>query len=69
MYWLETYALVGGVVFAASGAVLLALLAWTAAKEYAAAQFRIHRRLASFITIRDTPGMDGRVPAASFKVH
>jgi hypothetical protein len=47
-YQLKVDLLVAAVIFSAAGLIILALFAWFELKAYAAAQFRIYKRLASF---------------------
>jgi len=57
-------ALVTAVIFSAAGLIILTLLVWCEAKTYAAAQFRIYKRLASFANplaiSRSVSRFDGR---------
>ena len=54
LYLLEVNALAAAIVtalvFTVSALIILGLLAWRAAKAYAAAQYRIYKRVAGLIT-------------------
>ena len=47
-YLLKVDALIAAVIFSVAGLIILTLLAWYEVKTYAAAQFRIYKRVASF---------------------
>jgi hypothetical protein len=50
LYWLEVYALLAALIFAGAGAVILSLLVWREGKAYAAARYRINKRVWSLMT-------------------
>jgi hypothetical protein len=58
LYLLEVNALVAVIVaafvFAVSGLIIGGILAWRTAKTYAAAQYRMYKRVASMITERQS---------------
>jgi len=49
LYWLEVYALFAAPVFAVAGVLIVSLLVWREGKAYAAARYRIYRRLSGLV--------------------
>jgi hypothetical protein len=72
-YLLKVDALIAAVIFSAAGLIILTLLAWYEVKTYAAAQFRIYKRVASFANplaiSRRVSRFDGRDPFTSHKIQ
>ena len=72
-YLLKIDALVAAVIFSAAGLIILTLLVWYEAKTYAAAQFRIYKRLASFANplaiSRGVSRFGGRDPLTPQKIQ
>jgi len=79
-YLLKVDALIGAFMFFAAGLLILAMFAWQEAKAYAAARYRIYKRLTtlvaqphffanSFAISRSISRFGGREHAASHKIQ